>query len=112
VTDKTLHGWKQNWLAALAPGTLELDSFSWNRKLARYVKAGQYEKTIQLFREMQQKRMSLDRFTFVPVLNACASLQALDEGLRTAMISGHVNVEKGTKQWNYFDKCKRKKVCN
>jgi pentatricopeptide repeat protein len=69
-------------LAALAPGTLELDSFSWNRKLARYVKAGQYEKTIQLFREMQQKRMSLDRFTFVPVLNACASLQALDEGLR------------------------------
>jgi pentatricopeptide repeat protein len=152
--------WVEAKLAALAPRTLELDSFSWNRKLARHVKAGQYEKTIQFFREMQQKRMSLDRFTFVPVLNACASLQALDEGLRahqhiiqcgweahvfvgsclvdmyakcesmedaqsvfnkmpcrdvvtwTAMISGHVNVEKGTKQWNYFDKCKRKKVCN
>jgi len=66
---------------AVAPGTLELDSFSWNRKLARYVKAGKYEKTIQLFQEMQQKRMSLDGFTFVPVLSACASLQALDEGL-------------------------------
>ncbi|CAM6051192.1 unnamed protein product [Sphagnum compactum] len=29
---------------------------------------------------MQQKDMSLDRFTFVLVLNACASLQALEEG--------------------------------
>jgi pentatricopeptide repeat protein len=59
--------WVEVKLAALAPGTLELDSFSWNRKF---------------FQEMQQKRMSLHTFTFVPVLNACASLQALDEGLR------------------------------
>ncbi|CAK9227338.1 unnamed protein product [Sphagnum troendelagicum] len=54
--------------------------FSWNRRLARYVKAGQHEKTIELYQEMQQKGMSPDNFTFVPVLNACASLRALEAG--------------------------------
>jgi pentatricopeptide repeat protein len=41
-----------------------------NSRLARYVKAGQHEKTIELFQEMQQKGMTLDQFTFVLVLNA------------------------------------------
>jgi pentatricopeptide repeat protein len=67
-------------LAAMAPGTPQLDSFTWNRRLARYVAAGRPEKTLELFREMQQKGMTPDRFTFVPVLNACASLRALEEG--------------------------------
>jgi pentatricopeptide repeat protein len=67
-------------LAAMAPGTVQLDMFSWNRRLARYVKAGQHEKTIELYQEMQQKGMSPDNFTFVPVLNACASLRALEAG--------------------------------
>jgi pentatricopeptide repeat protein len=44
------------------------------------VKAGQHEKTIELYQEMQQKGMSPDNFTFVPVLNACASLRALEAG--------------------------------
>jgi pentatricopeptide repeat protein len=72
--------WVGEKLAALPPGTVEWDMFSWNRRLSRYVKAGQHETTIELFHEMQQKGMSFDRFTFVPVLNACASLQALEEG--------------------------------
>ncbi|CAM6023970.1 unnamed protein product [Sphagnum balticum] len=72
--------WVGEKLAALPPGTVDLDMFSWNRRLARYVKAGDHETTIELFHEMQQKSMTLDRFTFVPVLNACASLQALEEG--------------------------------
>ncbi|KAH8964129.1 hypothetical protein BDL97_04G048000 [Sphagnum fallax] len=72
--------WVGEKLAALPPGTVDLDMFSWNRRLARYVKAGDHETTIELFHEMQQKGMTLDRFTFVPVLNACASLQALEEG--------------------------------
>jgi pentatricopeptide repeat protein len=55
----------------MAPGTVQLDMFSWNRRLARYVKAGQHEKTIELYQEMQQKGMSPDNFTFVPMLNAC-----------------------------------------
>ncbi|CAK9863309.1 unnamed protein product [Sphagnum jensenii] len=45
---------------------------SW--KISRWVK------TIELYQEMQQKGMSPDNFTFVPVLNACASLRALEAG--------------------------------
>jgi pentatricopeptide repeat protein len=48
--------------------------------LVRYVKAGQHEKAVELFREMQQKGTAPDTYTFVPVLNACASLGALKEG--------------------------------
>ncbi len=44
------------------------------------MKAGQHEKTIEFYQEMQQKGMSPDDFTFVTVLNACASLRALEAG--------------------------------
>ncbi len=55
--------------------------FSWNKKLVKYVKAGQFEKTLELFRRIQQQEgMTPDGFTFVPVLNACASLRALEDG--------------------------------
>ncbi len=67
-------------LAVMAPGTIQSDRFSWNRRLARYVKAGQHEKTIKLFQDMQQKGITPNTFSFVPVFNACASLQALEEG--------------------------------
>ncbi|CAK9866876.1 unnamed protein product [Sphagnum jensenii] len=72
--------WVGAKLAAMASGTPQLDSFTWNRRLARYVAAGRPEKTLELFREMQLKGMTPDRFTYVPVLNACASLRALEEG--------------------------------
>ncbi|KAH9542352.1 hypothetical protein CY35_13G000700 [Sphagnum magellanicum] len=72
--------WVRAQLAAMAPGTVQLNIFSWNKRLERYVKAGQHEKTIELYQEMQQKGMSPDNFTFVPVLNACASLRALEAG--------------------------------
>jgi pentatricopeptide repeat protein len=63
----------------MAPGTVQLNVFSWNRRLFRHVKAGQYEQTMELFHQLQQEGLSPDRYTFVPVLNACASLQALVE---------------------------------
>jgi sulfur transfer protein SufE len=37
----------------------------------------------ELFQEMQQNGMSLDSFSFVLVLNACANLGALQEGRQT-----------------------------
>ncbi|KAH9571029.1 hypothetical protein CY35_02G072600 [Sphagnum magellanicum] len=80
LVDRENPTWVRAQLAAMAPGTVQLDMFSWNRRLARYVKAGQHEKTIELYQEMQQKGMSPDNFTFVPVLNACASLRALEAG--------------------------------
>jgi pentatricopeptide repeat protein len=42
-------------LAAMAPGTLQSNIFSWNKKLEKYVKAGQPEKTTELFQQMQQE---------------------------------------------------------
>jgi pentatricopeptide repeat protein len=72
--------WVEAEVAAMAPGTVQLNIFSWNRRLFRHVKAGQYEQTMELFHQLQQEGLSPDRYTFVPVLNACASLQALAEG--------------------------------
>ncbi|CAK9867352.1 unnamed protein product [Sphagnum jensenii] len=74
--------WVAAGVAAMAPGTVQMDSFSWNRRLAKYVKTGEYEKTMELFKQMQKRGMRPDRFTFVPVLNACAGLRALEEGRR------------------------------
>ncbi|CAM6059480.1 unnamed protein product [Sphagnum tenellum] len=54
--------------------------FSWNTRLTKYFKAGQHHKTIEHFQQMQQQGMVPDSFTFIRVLNACASLRALEEG--------------------------------
>jgi pentatricopeptide repeat protein len=65
----------------MAPGSTQLISFSWNGKLARYVKAGQHEKMVELSRKYNQKGTTPSkRFTFVLVVNTCASLGALEEG--------------------------------
>ncbi|CAK9204543.1 unnamed protein product, partial [Sphagnum troendelagicum] len=60
--------------------TVQLNSFSWNTRLGRHVKAGEGEKAMELFYQMQQEGMTPDRFTFVSVINACASLRSLEEG--------------------------------
>ncbi len=64
----------------MPPGTLQASAFSWNVRLARYVKTGQPAKTMEFFQKMQQQGMVPDKFTFVPVLNACACLQTLEDG--------------------------------
>ncbi len=71
--------WMVAELAALAPGTVPVDTFVWNRRLARHVKTEQHEKTVEFFQQMQQKRTSPDSFTFVLVLNSCASSGALED---------------------------------
>jgi pentatricopeptide repeat protein len=65
----------------MAPGTIQLHIFSWNTKLARYFKMGQYdEKSIELFQQMQQEGLMIpDTLNFIWVLNALASLRALQE---------------------------------
>jgi len=72
--------WVEAELAALVPGTVQMSLFSWNARLERCIKAGQYQKVVKLFLQMQQEGMVPNRFTFVQVLNACASSQALQEG--------------------------------
>jgi len=72
--------WVKAELEAMAPGSLQVSVFQWNRKLARCALVGQHEKMIELFQKMQQEGITPDSFTFVRVLNACASLQLLGEG--------------------------------
>jgi hypothetical protein len=45
-----------------------------------HVKCGQGQKELELFQQMQQQGLRSDSVTFVGVLNACASLVALEEG--------------------------------
>jgi pentatricopeptide repeat protein len=44
------------------------------------VKRGEGQKALEHFQQMQQEGVQPDPVTFVVVLNACASLQALEEG--------------------------------
>jgi pentatricopeptide repeat protein len=41
-------------IAAMAPGTVQLNIFEWNQKLSKYVKDGQLEKAMQLCQQMQE----------------------------------------------------------
>ncbi len=67
-------------MAAMAPGIVQLHPFAWNRKLTKYVQAGQHEKAMQLFQQMQQEGLSPDKFTFVQAVKACAGLGSLEDG--------------------------------
>jgi pentatricopeptide repeat protein len=45
-----------------------------------HVKCGQGQKALELFQQMQQEGVRPDSVTFVGVLNACASVVAIEEG--------------------------------
>jgi pentatricopeptide repeat protein len=55
-------------MAALAPGTEQVNIFAWKQKLMKYVKDGQPEKVVQLFQQMRQEGMGPDTFTFVQMI--------------------------------------------
>ncbi|CAK9265618.1 unnamed protein product [Sphagnum jensenii] len=57
-------------MAAMAPGTVQLNIFAWNQKLTKYVQDGQLEKTMLLFQQMQQEGISPDKFTFVQLIQS------------------------------------------
>ncbi|KAJ7561573.1 hypothetical protein O6H91_03G034000 [Diphasiastrum complanatum] len=53
---------------------------AWNSLIAGHLQCGQGEKALKAFQLMQKNRVEADRITFVGVLNACASIVALEEG--------------------------------
>jgi pentatricopeptide repeat protein len=83
--------------------------FSWNTRLTKYFKAGQHHKTIEHFQQMQQQGMVPDSFTFIRVLNACASLRALEEGRHIHMqiveSCGELNVFLASGLIDMYAKC-------
>ncbi|KAH8954826.1 hypothetical protein BDL97_08G101800 [Sphagnum fallax] len=56
------------------------DVVTWNAMILGHVKCGQGQKALELFQQMQQEGMQPDSVTFVGVLNACASVVAIEEG--------------------------------
>ncbi|CAK9234682.1 unnamed protein product [Sphagnum troendelagicum] len=58
------------------------DVVSWTVMMLGHVKCGQGQKALRLFRQMQQEGVLPNAVTFMVVLNACASVVALEEGRR------------------------------
>jgi pentatricopeptide repeat protein len=56
------------------------DVVTWTTMILGHVKCGQGQKALELFQQMQQESVQPDPITFVGVLNACASVVALEEG--------------------------------
>jgi hypothetical protein len=54
--------WVEAKLAEMAPGSVQLNIFQWNAKLARCAQAGHYEKTMEPFEQTEQEGMSVKGF--------------------------------------------------
>ncbi len=53
---------------------------TWTAMILGYVKHGEGHKALKLFQQMQWEAVQPNPVTFVGVLNACASVVALEEG--------------------------------
>jgi pentatricopeptide repeat protein len=53
---------------------------TWNTMILGHVQCGEGQKALGLFQEMKQEGVDPNSMTFVGVLNACASVFALEEG--------------------------------
>eukprot|EP01018_Ginkgo_biloba_P028587 Gb_09704 [translate_table: standard] len=60
----------------------ERNIVSWNVMIAGYVQHGYVEEALKLLCEMQLAGMKMDGFTFSGVLEGCASLAALENGMQ------------------------------
>ncbi|KAH9535066.1 hypothetical protein CY35_17G034800 [Sphagnum magellanicum] len=103
--------WVAAGVAAMAPGTVQMDSFSWNRRLTKYVKTGEYEKTMELFKQMQKR----DVFVGSSLVDMYAKCGHVEDALRvfnnmpsrdvvtwSALILGHVKYGQGQKALELF----------
>ncbi|CAM6127849.1 unnamed protein product [Calypogeia fissa] len=62
-------------------GTMpEWNAISWTAMIGGYVKCGQGAKALELYQQMQDRKVTPAPATFVGVLNACASIPALKVG--------------------------------
>ncbi|KAH8934384.1 hypothetical protein BDL97_18G080500 [Sphagnum fallax] len=92
--------WVEAKLAGMAPGTLQLNIFSWNKKLERYIKAGKPEKTMELFQKMQQEGVTPDSMD--DAWRVFKKMPSLTVVSWSAMILGHVKCGEGHKALEVF----------
>lgn len=60
----------------------ERNVVSWNAMIVGYAKLGLAAEVLKLYKEMALEGTKPDEVTFVSILNACASLTALEEGIQ------------------------------
>eukprot|EP00253_Pinus_taeda_P008201 PITA_08201 len=72
----------------LFDGMPDSDTVVWSAMIAGYVKNGQSEDAVKLFRQMQREGMRPNRYTFAGVLNSCGNLLSLEwgEGVHAQLI--------------------------
>eukprot|EP01018_Ginkgo_biloba_P018936 Gb_33117 [translate_table: standard] len=58
----------------------ERNLVSWNAMIAGYAQKGRGKEGVELFCQMQYADIKADRFSFVGVVNSCASVAALEQG--------------------------------
>lgn len=58
----------------------KLNVFAWTAIILAHAKLGHGAEVIKLYCQMQQSNIMPNEHTFVPVLKACSSIEALDEG--------------------------------
>ncbi|CAM6110065.1 unnamed protein product [Calypogeia fissa] len=80
LNDNLNPSWVEAGMATIAPSDLQEHVFSWNRRLARYVKDGQYVKALDQFNQMELEGIFPNNVTFSAVVKACARLQDLKGG--------------------------------
>jgi pentatricopeptide repeat protein len=100
---------------------------SWTAMIFGHVKCGEGHKALEVFQQMQQAGVKPNPVTFVGVLNACASLVALEEGrraheqiiqsgfesnvfVRNCLIDMYVKCGSMNDAWNVFNKMPSRSV--
>ncbi|PIN00610.1 hypothetical protein CDL12_26885 [Handroanthus impetiginosus] len=56
------------------------NEISWNTMISGYVRNGKWIEALDLFRQMQEKKIRPSEFTLVSMMNACSKLGALEQG--------------------------------
>ncbi|KAH8965947.1 hypothetical protein BDL97_04G143100 [Sphagnum fallax] len=71
------------------------DMFAWSAMILGHVKCGQGHKALELYRQMQRVGVEPGTVTFIGALNACASVTALEEGMRIheQIVQGSCNAD-------------------
>ncbi|XP_068642030.1 pentatricopeptide repeat-containing protein At3g02330, mitochondrial [Aristolochia californica] len=94
----------------------ERDVISWNSLISGYLQNGNYWKAIELFLEMEQMGVKLDRTTFAVVFKLCSNLENLELGIQMHALAVRTGFDRdvvtGSALVDMYSKCKRLEESN
>ncbi|EFJ26964.1 hypothetical protein SELMODRAFT_412514 [Selaginella moellendorffii] len=74
-------------------GVRDKDLFAWNTLLTAYAQCGADEAAVEMFHRMNQEGVKAGEQTFVSVIDSCASLGDLEQGVRAHECAAECGVE-------------------